>query len=125
MSTSDDDASVAESYIIFTGITAAGRKVRPSNWTSRLDDIASAHWQARSGHPPCRPCARCPENHCCYAIDGRLFLEEPDLAKDLIFAARMIGAPELGHDCPRGHVRSAEEIEAAAREYTDSHPEAA
>lgn len=124
MNTSDDDASVADPYIVFTSTTPSGHKVRPSNWMSRLDDIVSAHWRGRSGHAPCGPCARCSEGHC-YVVHARLVFEEPDLADDLLFAARMVGAAEREGNCPRGMALSALEVVTAASETPASEPEAA
>ncbi|MEJ2645250.1 MAG: hypothetical protein P8180_10015 [Gammaproteobacteria bacterium] len=96
----DDQVPDQDVFAVFTNTTDEGRKVRPSNWPTRLADIAAAHWRSREGQPRCGPCYHC-SNRYCFAIEQHLLEAEKGLAEDLLFFVKLIGAQQVTSDCPK------------------------
>ena len=77
-------------------------RVRPSNWTDRLLDIAKAHWQGQEAPLPCGVCNACGTSHC-FVFPARLQATHPELVRDLLFCLRMLEVPEIRFDCSQPH----------------------
>lgn len=118
----DDQVADEEVFAVFTNTTDDGRKVRPSNWPTRLADIAAVHWRSRQGQPHCGPCYYC-SNRYCFAVDQGLLDAEQDLAEDLLFFINLIGAKRVTSDCPRFHLACADGAQQGHDD--DFHPQAA
>jgi len=96
-----DDVPPDHRHIVFTNTTLDGKKLRPSNWTTRLDDMVAAHSRDRQHRFRCRPCARCP-HRVCFVVSVRTVEEAPGLAADLLFFLHLASAAEVADgDCPR------------------------
>ncbi|MGA7799511.1 MAG: hypothetical protein WCC36_01750 [Gammaproteobacteria bacterium] len=119
----DDQEPDQDVFAVFTNTTNEGRKVRPSNWPTRLADIAAAHWRSREGQPRCGPCYHC-SNRYCFAIEQRLLEAEEGLAEDLLFFLTLIGAKRVTSECPKFSLTRADRTEQNA-EADDAQPQAA
>ncbi|HKK15004.1 MAG TPA: hypothetical protein VKA14_10110 [Gammaproteobacteria bacterium] len=117
-----DDVPPDDRHVVFTNTTLDGKKLRPSNWTTRLDDMVAAHSRGRRYRFRCRPCARCAAR-VCFVLSVRTVEEAPGLAADLLFFLQLAGAAEVADaDCPRFAVVAHADL---GREHARQHLDAA